>query len=108
MGGHKTISCRSDIHPVIIPPPPDFVAEPAPVCFPELSGNYYYAGEFNFKPYYKHQTEDYFIWYDEVYFSYCINMALGETFTPGFFCYLEVVPGYYYPDWGAFGNMIIT
>jgi len=80
MGSHKTFSCStSRITPPVTPVPPPtpyYVVTGNPD--PDSKGNYYLTGTHNGKPYYKHQTLTFVLWWDQDSAQWKISLTIFD------------------------------
>ena len=86
MGGHKSIRCSSyptpppspapiaDLHIVFIPYPAELI--------PDCSGNYFSAGTYNGRTYYRRTDDAFFIWWYSTMSWYILSTVLGNPNPP--------------------------
>lgn len=107
MGGHKTISGSSYPTPAApVPPLADYNV--TGTLTPDATCNYFLAGTYNGKPYYRRADGAYFIWWNVLNDTWFISSILGEYNPPYWFHDTELIVGIYEPGDETFGIATVS
>jgi len=109
MGGHKTIRSTSyGTPPLHIPPPPtpDYIVTGE--LTPDATGNYFEAGVYGGKPYYRRADGTYFIWWSPDEEDWSITRELGDVGVDGFWFSTTIPSENFAPAWPATGIATVT
>jgi hypothetical protein len=75
---------------------------------PDATGEYYDAGIYNGKTFYRNAAGTWFIWWDNIFTGWGISTELGSHSEPHWFRDFVDIEGVYYPQTGATGTATIA